>query len=78
MFLSGSYDAMVNYECLIIDANEQLEAEGREPLYVVYPYDGLSLADSPLGYADHGDDAKEEAFLAFQDELMSPGQPEQN
>ena len=72
MFLSGSYDAMVNYECLIIDANEQLEAEGREPLYVVYPYDGLSLADSPLGYADHGDDAKEEDFLAFQDELMSP------
>ena len=49
MFLNGNYDAMVNYECLVIDANEQLTAEGKEPLYVVYPYDGLSIADSPLG-----------------------------
>ena len=71
LFLSGDYDAMVNYECLIIDANEQLEAEGKEPLFVVYPYDGLSIADSPLGYVDHGDETKEEAFLAFQENLLS-------
>lgn len=71
LFLSRDYDAMVNYECLIIDANEQLEAEGKEPLFVVYPYDGLSIADSPLGYVDHGDETKEEAFLAFQENLLS-------
>lgn len=71
MFLKGNYDAMVNYECLVIDANEQLTAEGKEPLYVVYPYDGLSIADSPLGYVDHDDGQKEEAFLAFQEEIMS-------
>ena len=71
MFLAGDYDAMVNYECLVIDANEQLTAEGKEPLYVVYPYDGLSIADSPLGYVDHDDDQKEEAFLAFQEKIMS-------
>ena len=71
MFLEGDYDAMVNYECLIIDANQQLEAEGKEPLYVVYPYDGLSIADSPLGYVDHGDAEKEEAFLAVQEYLLS-------
>ena len=71
LFLSGDYDAMVNYECLIIDANEQLEAEGKETLCVVYPYDGLSIADSPLGYVDHGDEAKEEAFLSFQENLLS-------
>ena len=70
MFLEGDYDAMVNYECLIIDANEQLTAEGKEPLQVVYPYDGLSIADSPLGYVDHGDDGKEEAFLTFQETLL--------
>ena len=58
MFLEGNYDAMVNYECLIIQANEELEARGEEPLYVVYPYDGLSLADSPLGCVDHNDDKK--------------------
>lgn len=71
MFLEGDYDAMVNYECLIIDANQQLEEEGKEPLYVVYPYDGLSIADSPLGYVDHGDAEKEKAFLAVQEYLLS-------
>lgn len=71
MFLEGDYDAMVNYECLIIDANQKLEEEGKEPLYVVYPYDGLSIADSPLGYVDHGDAEKEEAFLAVQEYFLS-------
>lgn len=71
MFLAGDYDAMVNYECLIIDADRRLEQAGREPLYAVYPYDGLSLADSPLGYLDHGDEKKEEAFLKVQEYLLS-------
>ena len=71
MFLSGNYDAMVNYECLIISANQQLAAEGKETLYTVYPYDGLSLADSPLGYVDNGKQKQEEAFLALQEYLLS-------
>ena len=71
LFLKEDYDAMVNYECLVIDANQQLTEEGKEPLYVVYPYDGLSMADSPLGYVDHGDGRKEEAFLAVQEYLLS-------
>ena len=29
LFLTGGYDAMVNYECLIISANQELEARGR-------------------------------------------------
>ena len=71
LFLKEDYDAMVNYECLIIDADRQLESEGKEPLYIVYPYDGLSIADSPLGYVDHGDSQKEEAFQAVQQYLLS-------
>lgn len=71
MFLEGGYDAMVNYECLIIQANEELESRGEETLYVVYPYDGLTLADSPLGYVDNGDDDKETAFLEVQEYLLS-------
>ena len=71
MFLEGGYDAMVNYECLIIQANEELESRGEETLYVVYPYDGLTLADSPLGYVDNGDDDKEAAFLELQEYLLS-------
>lgn len=72
MFLAGDYDAMVNYESLIITTNEELVARGDEPLYIVYPYDGLSISDSPLGYIDRGDAKKEEAFLAFQAYLASP------
>lgn len=71
MFLAGNYDAMVNYECLMIDTNKELEAQGKEPLYVVYPYDGLSIADSPLGYVDHGDDKKQDAFQKVQEYLLS-------
>lgn len=70
LFLSGDYDAMVNYECLVIDANKTLVEEGREPLYVVYPYDGLSIADSPFGYVDHGEEEKEKAFQKVQDYLL--------
>ena len=29
MFLEGGYDAMVNYECLVIQANRELEARER-------------------------------------------------
>ncbi len=71
MFIAGNYDAMVNYESLIIAANKELVSQGREPLYAVYPYDGLTVADSPLAYADHGDKDKEEAFLAVQEYLLS-------
>lgn len=71
MFLSKDYDAMVNYESLIIAANNQLVSEGKEPLTVIYPYDGLAISDSPLGYVDHGDGKKEEAFLKLQEYLLS-------
>ena len=71
MFLAGDFDAMVNYECLMIQTNEVLEDRGEEPLYVVYPYDGLSLADSPLGYVDQGEEEKEELFLGLQEYLLS-------
>lgn len=71
MFLKGDYDAMVNYESLMIDANQTLVAQGKEPLYILYPYDGLSLSDSPLGYIDHKNEKKEQAFLALQDYLLS-------
>lgn len=64
-------DAMFNYEALIIEANQALEAAGREPLYIIYPADGLSVADSPLGYVNRSDAVKEEAFLALQAHLLS-------
>ena len=71
LFLTGGYDAMVNYECPVISANQELEERGEETLYAVYPYDGLSIADSPLGYVDNGDTEKEQAFLDLQEYLLS-------
>ncbi|HHU52483.1 MAG TPA: VWA domain-containing protein [Clostridiaceae bacterium] len=71
LFLNGEYDAMVNYESLIITTNQELIARGEEPLYVVYPYDGMSIADSPLGYIDNGNEKQEELFLEFQEFITS-------
>ncbi len=72
LFLSKSvYKAMFNYEALIIETNKELIANGQEPLYVIYPTDGLVIADSPLGYYNKGDKKKEELFLKLQNFLLS-------
>ena len=67
----AEFDAMVNYEAMVIEANRELEAAGREPLYMVYPVDGLSIADSALGLVDKGDADKERLFLELQKHLLS-------
>jgi Ca-activated chloride channel family protein len=64
-------DAMVNYEAVIIEADKQLVSLGREPLYAIYPKDGLAIADSPLGFINQGDAEKEKAFLELQAYLLS-------
>jgi Ca-activated chloride channel family protein len=65
-------DAMVNYEALIIEANQQLTRENKEPLCAIYPTDAITIADSPLGYLNKGDATKEEAFLKLQAHLLTP------
>ena len=52
-------DAMVNYEAMMIEANQALVAQGREPLYAIYPVDGLTIADSPLAFVNKGEADKE-------------------
>jgi len=73
LFLSeyDAYDGMVNNESAIINANRQLTTEGRELLYVIYPVDGLAIADWPLGFIDRGDKAKADLFTKFQQYLLS-------
>lgn len=71
LFLESDYDAMVNYEAMVIEANQELVRRGREPLRVIYPVDGIVIADSPLGYINKGDPEKEAAFLALQEYLLS-------
>ena len=37
------YQAMWNYEAVIKETNDKLIAEGKEPLYAIYPEDGVSV-----------------------------------
>lgn len=65
------YDGMVNYEALVIEANRELVRRGRDPLYAIYPVDGLTIADHPLAYVDRGDAAKAALFDKLQQYLLS-------
>ena len=56
------YDAMWNYEAVIKETNDRLREAGYELLYAVYPADGVSVADSPLGFVDRGAAKKWRAF----------------
>ena len=69
----AAYDAMINYESTVIEADQALVAAGAEPLYIIYPANGLSVADSPLAYIDKGDATKEATFLKLQEFLLSAG-----
>lgn len=71
LFLSANYDAMVNYEAVIIETNQELLKNGKEPLYLVYPKDGLALADSPLGFVKKSQSEKEEIFKNLQEYLLT-------
>jgi Ca-activated chloride channel family protein len=66
-----TYDAMFNYESVLIETNQALVADGNEPLYAIYLVDGVSIADSPLAYIDKGDAGKEALFRALQQYLLS-------
>ncbi len=68
-------DAMFNYESMIISANQELVRQGREPLTIVYPVDGLAVADSTLGFVnkpERPDNAERlEAFIRLRNCLTS-------
>jgi Ca-activated chloride channel family protein len=68
------YDAMFNYEAVLIETNQELLKEGKEPLYLIYPSDGLALADSPLAFVDNGSSErarKRELVQSLQKYLLS-------
>lgn len=71
LFVQSDYDAMVNHEAMIIEANQELTERGREPLYAIYPVDGIVVSDTPLGYVNREDAKKEEFFIRLQEFLLS-------
>ena len=70
-FINGDYDAAFTYESSIININKQLEREGKETLYAIYPVDGVAISDSPFVYIDNKSDNKKENFLKIQEYLLS-------
>ncbi|MEW6639771.1 MAG: VWA domain-containing protein [Pseudomonadota bacterium] len=57
------YEAMWNYEAVIKETNDKLIADRQEPLYAIYPEDGVAVADSPLGFVDRGRGNEVESFF---------------
>lgn len=67
------YDAMWNYEAVIKETNDKLRLQGREPLWAVYPSEGVATADSPLGFVERGRGKDVETFFTeLQQYLLSP------
>lgn len=64
------YNAMFNYESMLIETNQELERMGQETLYVVYPKEGMVVSDSPLGLISKDPD-KVEVFAQLQEHLLS-------
>jgi len=71
MFIQGDYEAVITYETSIININKELEQTGKEPLYIIYAKDGVSISDSPFAYIDNKDEKKAETFKKIQSYLLS-------
>ena len=70
-FINGNYDAAFTYEASIININKELEKQGKEILYAIYPVDGVSVSDSPLLYINNHNEDKKEIFIKIQDYILS-------
>ena len=71
MFLkSDKYEAVIAAESSLIDINKKLVKKNKEPLYLIYPSDGVAINDSTFGFIANNPE-KEELFLKIQDYLLS-------
>ena len=71
MFLnSDDYEAVIAAESSLIEINNELNKLNKEPLYLIYPVDGVAVNDSIFGFISNNSD-KEETFLDIQSYLLS-------
>ena len=71
MFLkSNDYEAVIAQESSLININKQLVNKKKEPLYLIYPSDGVAINDSTFAFINN-DSKKEEVFLKIQSYLLS-------
>ena len=73
MYQNGDYNAMINYESSLIEINQDLVKKGKEPLYLIYPVDGVAINDMPFAYInnDSTNEKNKEQFLKLQSYLRS-------
>ena len=73
IYLNGDYNAMINYESKLIELNKKLVKENKEPLYLIYPTDGVAINDMPFAYInnDSKDTKTKEQFNKIQTYLRS-------
>ena len=73
MYQNGNYNAMINYESSLIELNQKLVKSGKEPLYLIYPVDGVAINDMPFAYIsnDATDEKNKEKFIILQSYLRS-------
>lgn len=70
-FINGDYDAAFTSESSIIKINKQLEKDGKETLYAIYPVDGVAISDIPFVYIDNKSEYKKDVFESIQEFLLS-------
>lgn len=73
IYLKGDYNAMINYESSLIELNKELVSQNKEPLYLLYPIDGVAINDMPFAYInnDSKDTDTKEKFELIQSYLRS-------
>ena len=73
MYKKGDYNAMINYESSLLELNKELVKKGKEPLYLIYPVDGVAINDMPFAYInnDVNDTKNKEKFSILQSYLRS-------
>ena len=73
MYKNGNYNAMINYESSLIELNKELVKNNKEPLYLIYPVDGVAINDMPFAYInnDSTDTKNKERFIKLQNYLRS-------
>ncbi|GIF50721.1 Ca-activated chloride channel family protein [Asanoa ferruginea] len=65
---------LFTYEDLVIEKNQELVAQGKEPLVATYPEGALAISDAPLGFFPHNaatDAGKRQALSDLRKYLLS-------
>ena len=71
MFLNDEeFEAVIAAESSLIDINNNLSKNGKDPLYLIYPTDGVAINDSTFAFINNNQE-KEDGFLKLQGYLLS-------